>query len=56
MCLALPRAAAAVVTELDPLPVQRAGGEVMVALDHDDVIALGDHGVLPNSFHFAAFQ
>ena len=56
MGLALPRAAASVVAEVHQLAVQGAGREIMVALDHDDIVALGNHGVLPNGFHGATFQ
>jgi hypothetical protein len=45
-----------VVAELHKLAVQAAGREIVVALDHHDVIALGNDRVFPNGFHGATFQ
>jgi len=49
--LALPGATGLVVAKADVFTLERGLGEVVVAFDHDGVVALGDDGVFPNGFH-----
>src|SRR5206468_4123216 len=52
--LALPWATGTVIAEGRVLPLQAALGKIGVALDEDDVVALGQDGAVPGGFHWGA--